>query len=287
MGGETLRDLCYNLFCGTAGSTRSVHPEKADATKTEEKRKILRNNICCFCLTDHLIKWEGDFPRLTMGECVPVWFKELLVSAEGSGFWKVVFCCPSPLCSPFQGHSGAIWPAIVANRCFCFKDMHFHRLPDSAGTVSVFWLQVCSTNIKSIPSRYVALWSNFMFIYWCIVYWCFAFSFDEILEGNAGETHHYLPKFLIEIWMKSSFSAILFPRISSVHPLRRLWQAVRKGDWPATLWASGFHRKMPFFLKGFALLCVYVCLQKERVLFVAALYQKALLLTVDSSLQSG
>lgn len=47
MGGETLGELCYNLFCGIAGSTRSIHPEKADATtnRREKKKKDIEKPV--------------------------------------------------------------------------------------------------------------------------------------------------------------------------------------------------------------------------------------------------
>lgn len=124
-----------------------------------------------------------------------------------------------------------------------------------------------STNIKFIPSRYVALCSNLMFIYWCIVYWAFAFSRDEILEGNDGETHHYLHKFLTEIWVKSSFSAVLLPGISSVHPLWRVWQAVRRLTGLLPFGQVGSPESLPFFLKSFSLvswMCVYVCVYRRK-----------------------
>lgn len=37
-----------------------------------------------------------------------------------------------------------------------------------------------------------------------------------------SKQHLYLPKLRIEIWVQSLFSAIVFPRISSVPPMERL-----------------------------------------------------------------
>lgn len=184
----------------------------------------------------------------------------------------------------------AQWSYLTCYYCKQVLLFQRHTFPSPvAGTISVFWLQVCSTNIKFILSRCVALCSNLIFIYWCIVYWCFAFSCDEILEAKADKEYHYLHKFLTEIWVKSSFSAILFPRISSVQPLWRAWQAVRKADLPFTLWASGFQRKFAFFPQGFCSCVLHVCVYAEGkgAFLWLFLYQKALLLTVDNSLQSG